>query len=161
MTPRKPREFTWKLFHGQVNVEKKLKVMRLSDGICKICQTHTEDFEHMVTHCNEIPRIWDKMYQIIQLVKPDFTFTGDIIYFGQTSDDPESNTVINTVISVARWHIWKRRCSNKYDNKLIPIDACLVNIMSNIFEHLTLLCKKPKFCEKTNTIRTWIKDQTV
>ena len=32
-TPRKPRNFTWKLFYGQINVEKRLKVMRLSDGV--------------------------------------------------------------------------------------------------------------------------------
>ena len=43
-TPRKPRNFVWKLFYGQVNVEKKLKIMKMSDGICKICQAHEEDF---------------------------------------------------------------------------------------------------------------------
>ena len=40
---RKALDFNWKLFHGQVNAETKLKAMGFSDGFCKICKIEQEN----------------------------------------------------------------------------------------------------------------------
>ena len=49
LLPRKVKDFNWKLFHGLINTEKRLKQMRYSDGICKICHTQSiEDIHHLM-----------------------------------------------------------------------------------------------------------------
>ena len=34
---KKCKDFNWKLFYGLVNTESKLKHMKYSDGLCKMC----------------------------------------------------------------------------------------------------------------------------
>ena len=51
LLPRKAKNYMWKLYYGLVYVEKKLKVIKLSDGNCRICLTEQEDFEHTIWQC--------------------------------------------------------------------------------------------------------------
>ena len=135
--------------------------MRLSDGVCKICQNHVEDFEHMAFLCRDIHKIWGDIFHILRLMKPDIIVSLDLICFGVTTEDTAINTIINSAISIARWQIWKRRCTNKYDQKLLPIDKCLSNIMQDIFEHKHILRKKQHHAALANTVIEWCKERDI
>ena len=128
--------------------------MRLSDGICKICLAHTEDFEHMVSKCQGINRVWALTTELIHKIVPNLVLTKEHMHFGLMSDDLEVNTLTNTILSITRWQIWKRRCTNKYDKKLIPIESCLSNIKSDVQEHMKILHKKSKYRDKAGLILT-------
>ena len=37
LTPSKENYISWKILHGFVDTDNKLKAMKLSDGLCKVC----------------------------------------------------------------------------------------------------------------------------
>ena len=155
-TPRKPREFGWKIFFNQVNVEKKLKLMRLSDGVCKMCLAHEEDLEHMLIGCQGLNVIWARIIPLIKIALPNILVTIDIFHFGLMSENKLMNTIVNTVLSIARWNIWKRRCTYKYDDKLISIESCLSIILKDIAQHLDILKKQNRFANEVSKIKDTI-----
>jgi hypothetical protein len=46
--PRKCIDFNWKLFHGKLSTETQLKRMKLSDGICSVCNNEFENADHLL-----------------------------------------------------------------------------------------------------------------
>ena len=151
--PRKPKEFAWKLFYNQISVEKKLKVMRLSDGVCKICRTSEEDLEHMMIGCENLNIIWARILPLIRLTLPGTIVTLDIFYFGLMTEDRTINTLVNTMLGITRWNIWKRRCTYRYDNKLKPVQCCLSTILKEILQHFNILEKQERFKAKASRLR--------
>ena len=66
LLPRKVKDFNWKLFHGLVNTETRLRQMKYSDGMCKICSTQcTEDIQYLLFACGENKTIWKIIDKII------------------------------------------------------------------------------------------------
>ena len=116
--------------------------MKLSNGLCKICQLVEEDFEHMISKCQGLNEIWEKIRNVLAITFPNIVLNNKVIFFGWTSDNNYNNTVVNTVVSIARWEIWKRRCKKRYDDKLITISSCQKRIHSGIREHLSILEKR-------------------
>ena len=65
--PRKVKDFNWKLFHGLIHTESRLKRMNYSDGICKMCNSgQIENLEHLLFGCTHNRQVWEKMERIIQ-----------------------------------------------------------------------------------------------
>jgi hypothetical protein len=50
LIPRKICDFNWRIFYGQVNTEKRLKIMNLSDRDCSVCKNEIENLEHLFIH---------------------------------------------------------------------------------------------------------------
>ena len=95
--------------------------------------------------CQGISVIWRAVTTILQTIIPDIEITKSLLHFGLMSDDRKINTVINTVVSITLWQIWKRRCKKRYDDILLPMEACLGIIKIEILEHLHILAKKKEF----------------
>ena len=57
--------FNLKVFYGVLPVEKRLRVMRKSDGVCKICCEDMEDAHHLFLKCNKLQGIWHKVESVI------------------------------------------------------------------------------------------------
>ena len=101
------------------------------------------------------------VFKILEIILPGITVSLDIICFGAMTDNTIVNTIANSIISIARWQIWKRRCSNKYDNTLLPIDVCLSNVMRGIFDHMHILRKKQNHTTLALTVIKWVKERDV
>ena len=99
----------------------------------------------MVINCRGLNVIWRNILQLLRFVIPRATITDYILFFGPTSEDLALNTLVNTILSITRWNIWKRRCTKKFDDKLKPIDSCLKTAFREIGEHLDILIKNPKY----------------
>ena len=66
LLPRKEKDFNWKLFHGLINTESRLKLINCSDGICKICNTgEIEDIDHLLIKCNTNMSLWKIIEKVI------------------------------------------------------------------------------------------------
>ena len=122
--PRYCTDFNWKIFHGQVNSESRLQRMSLSDGICKLCNTHVENMTHLLYGCEGIRDIWTEIEGIINafwggpgIILDEYCVFGGLL-------DIDSNDVgelANMILSITRWEIWKRRNINRFENVLVPI----------------------------------------
>ncbi len=146
LTPRSVLDFNWRLFHGQITTENKLKNMNLSDGKCCLCHKEGENVEHILYDCTDTIQCWNHVKNIID------RFTGDdlrldktVVLSGYLMMGNIFN-VINMVLSITRWIIWKRRCIMKYENEHISITELVKWIHKEISDHVQILniCMKKK-----------------
>ena len=63
---RKSQDFHWKVLHRTVFTESKLKLMKKSNGICKLCNVENETICHLIYECSMINYVWEKITNFIQ-----------------------------------------------------------------------------------------------
>ena len=86
---RKHLDFNWKLFHGLVNTEVKLKRMSYSDGICTVCKCSNEDIEHLLVDCKHVEEVWSFVETCFTQYSHDFnTLTRFMKILGILSKGP-------------------------------------------------------------------------
>ena len=113
MMPRKVLDFNWRIFHGQIVTEKRLASMKLSDGKCTSCKLEVEDVTHIFVKCPTYKTVWEyvisilKNFDIPQL--DEFNIIAGFLHEDALFD------IVNTLLSMTRWIIWKRRCSSKFE----------------------------------------------
>jgi len=145
--PRGCKDFNWKVFHGQINCESRLQRMSLSDGKCRICCVKVENMVHLLYECDGISEIWTDIEGIINDLIYDKNIKIDlfVIFPGLLDvNNEEESKLVNVILSITRWEIWKRRNLNRYENVIIPIPIIISRIRYNIKQHILLLAKTIK-----------------
>ena len=143
--PRKCKDFNFKLFHGKVNTGVRLKIMNLSSDICSVCNHNIEDTEHLIYRCENSRQIWLIIKEILSLtLKENFhvDILKSLIGIRQDATHNYDNTtlkLINVVLSITRFHIWKVRCSIKYGNEQVPLQKSKIQLKYSLSSHLFLL----------------------
>ena len=110
--PRDILDFNWRIFNGQVLTEKKLRLMKLSDGICSCCKVKEEDIFHLFIECTYFESTWIDTKLILNKIS-DTVIEIPNQLFGFLYDDCKYD-IMNMILSITRWYIWKHRCSIKY-----------------------------------------------
>ena len=125
LLPRKVKDFNWKLFHGLVNTESRLKQMKYSDGTCKMCSTQcTEDILHLLFACGKNKTIWKIIDKIILesfgcVINININEAISGYWNPGNVHSPIDVSLINVLLGICRYHIWKIRNSIKYGNEKI------------------------------------------
>ena len=83
--------------------------MKLSNGLCTSCNTDIEDVTHLFVKCPSYKPVWDYIEPVlnffgIKKLQP-FNMIAGFLYPDKKYD------IVNTLLSMARWVIWKRRCT--------------------------------------------------
>ena len=113
MMPRKVLDFNWRIFHGQIVTEKRLISMKLSDGKCTLCMSNVEDVTHLFVKCPSHKSLWKYVTLILKAFDiPELQEFNMIVGF---LDENAIFDIVNTILSMTRWIIWKRRCSSKFE----------------------------------------------
>ena len=60
--------------------------------------------------------------------------------------DEQNNFIINVLLSISRWKIWRRRNHIRYNNGDFPINKLIVKIKGELKTHLQLLARGKKLC---------------
>ena len=157
--PRKCKDFNWKLFHGLVNTESRLKNMRYSDGSCKSCTSGSiENMEHLLIHCKYNLHIWRRIENIVKVFL-DETYTLDtlevMLGYWNISENHFSTDIkiVNVIMGICRYHIWKMRNNIKYGNaEDIGYTRSVMFLKLSIESHFQLLTL-------SSTIKENIKDK--
>ena len=114
----------------------------LSDGICKMCSSHEENVEHLLYTCSKLSGIWEDIVQFINNVfETRITLNRFSVLAGILIND-ETNAVVNVVISIARFEIWKRRNVFRYENIFIDPLIIVAKIKFEVKWHFQILAKK-------------------
>ena len=146
--PRKCVDFNWKCFHGNIATETKLLKMKFSNGLCKLCEIDIENLEHLLFNCTKLKDIWKN---INEKVKPVCNYDIDrfVVMMGVHSKDANA-VIINMIVSISRWIIWKRRNLFKFQNEFTNAKKLYEWIEHEINEHCKVLikCKKVKKDQK-------------
>ena len=145
---RKALDFNWKLFHGQVNAETKLKAMGFSDGFCKICKIEQENTEHIFI-CKDIENFWSKLEETLEIIDMNLPITRFQQMVGVLNEG-YYNSIMNMILSMSRWEIWKRRCTYRYENRYLDEKCLTYVIFKRLVEHIQVLMKLNWVKEKTD-----------
>ena len=138
--PRKCKDFNWRIFYGQVNVETRLRRMNLSSGMCCICKTFEENLEHMMYHCQGIRSMWTEIESLLcKVLHHDFSICLLNVLLGHFDDDQFLSDVVNVLISIARWEIWKRRNHIRYEKYDFPVKNLTSKVKNEIKRHLQMI----------------------
>lgn len=118
--PRKVRIFQWKLLNSAVFTEQRLKECGLSNGMCLFCGGEEETSLHLVADCDSVREFWMCVITLIRKSVPKFEYNDEIVLLGCTKANCGSFSkteieIVNFLILMAKWIIWKRRCVYKYD----------------------------------------------
>lgn len=155
--PRKCLDFNWRIFHGQINTENRLKHMKFSNGMCCLCQLKNENIEHLLTDCIDVQTVWTNLENIIDYIfnmnKTLHKFDKIVGLLGEVQC--EKDEVINMMLSIARWLIWKRRCLFKFDDNYINQPTLLIWIKNEIKEHVKILLKS-EYVKKNSTLSKYL-----
>ena len=136
--PRKVKDFNWKIFYGQVNTEMRLKKMRYSDGLCTICKRNLENLEHLLVECNYLDFVWNRIEDVVKTIDANFKIDAFVKLCGYLTDCSQGK-LINLVISITRWEIWKLRNDCKYNGNEVIGKKAVETILMSIRNHASLL----------------------
>ena len=139
LLPRRCKDFNWRVFYGQVNTERRLLKMKMSDGICKICGSTFENLEHILIACQDLQVIWSTIEGIINKSFKCTLMLTRLNKMGVFMEESSTTDLVNVVLSICRWEIWKRRCTYKYDSVLYNVHECLKVILDKLLIHMNLL----------------------
>ena len=134
--PRKALDFNFRIFNGQVLMEKYLVKMKLSDGKCKCCNSIDADVLHLFVFCPYFDNVWDLVLKLLSEIGYESVVPFNRV-FGFLSNN-RSHDLANVILSWVRWLIWKRHCDIKKGNKLI-FNCVRDHFVISIKEHLSML----------------------
>merc|ERR1712004_604991 len=102
LIPRGVQVFNWRIFNNQVLTGNILRYMKFSEK-CSVCK------------CNDV--IEDRIHLFIVLNFGPLSVYDKIVGFYKKCNEVELK---NIIIGIARWRIWKRRCSYRMQKGYAP-----------------------------------------
>ena len=146
--PRQIQIFNWRIFHGQVLTGNILRYMKFSEkcSVCK-CNDVIEDRIHLFIECKSLKEIWefiDNMFSVLNF-KP-LSVYDKIVGFYKKCNEVELK---NIIIGIARWRIWKRRCSYRMQKGYAPRVSVLFQFKYDLKTHIDTLLES-KYATKMN-----------
>ena len=96
--------------------------MHLSDGVCWLCDKEAENLEHMLFKCSSISGLWEKVEKVCSdLLQTYSKITYKDIVFGTINTDANAQ-VLNVLIFICKWQIWKRRNNLVYEQEFVEVE---------------------------------------
>ena len=98
LLPTKICDFNCRGFNGVLPVENRLKSMRKSYGMCKICNCQAETLKHLFLECNNLGSIWNMVEHLLRAVlRMDILIDYETIILSKDGEEKNSD-VINMVV---------------------------------------------------------------
>ena len=150
MGHRKSLDFGWKILHGLVNCETRLQKMGYSDGRCKMCLTE-ENVLH-IFKCLHVSNVWLYINETFSIfLDRKFEINDFQLLIGFINGEKYCD-LLNTVLMIVRFEIWKSRCNNRYDDNPQYHRNLLSNVKLSLKNHLNILLVKYKKCDKISKL---------
>jgi exodeoxyribonuclease III len=131
---RKKIDFHWKTIHRAVFTEKRLKLMRKSNGICKLCYKEDETTLHLLYNCEKIHNLWTLLEEKITTVTGENVLLNEKhTLFGLYDSEYESSIkqIAEFMILETKWQIWKHRNNVKFGKKNVEANNTLFEKIVN------------------------------
>ena len=142
--PRNVADFNFKCVHGLNRTGIKLRAMKLGVGTCLTCRIRDENLEHILYECNNSSYIWSVVEKFLRNTFGDNSIivSKPEILTGFWSDIVSHRLLlINVIIGITKFHIWKMRNKIRYDFELIPLDKSIRILKWSLLNHITMLRK--------------------
>ena len=146
--PRSVQIFNWRIFHNQVLTGNILRYMKFSEkcSVCK-CNDVIEDRVHLFVDCESLKELWGFVNHIFIFLKFEpLSIYDKLIGFYKDCNNIELK---NVILGIARWRIWKRRCSYRMQKGYEPKVSVLFQFKYDLRTHIDTLLES-KYVAKIN-----------
>ena len=99
------------------------------------------EYVYLLVYCEMVTDIWEDISVMINEVFNIDLLLNDFHKIVGLLEIGTKNEVINMIISIVRWNIWKRRCDYKYDSTYTKTDSLICKIKNIIRQHIIILVK--------------------
>lgn len=112
----KLRSFQYRLFMHAIITNVHLKIWKIIDNdFCTFCKSERESILHLLCDCPCVKHLWKTIENWCNRIEPySCTFSKETIIFNSISNNPKS--VVNTIVLIAKYYIYKSRCFNNKPN---------------------------------------------
>ena len=108
--------------------------------ICSVCKAEKENLEHILTECKGVNDIWKWANAAIASLNGNTCQISKCEKITNYSRQAHQHQpIVDALIGITRYEIWKRRCTIKYDMKEVNIAATIASIKTNLQKHLYLI----------------------
>ena len=115
--------------------------MRKSDGVCKLCNQGVGNIEHLFVSCPKLGKFWEHLAECIEITMSNWIRVSlEIIVTGLTSDDADY-PVINMIVFICKWELWKQRNVYVFENNLISLEILWKVCKGHIQPHVGSILK--------------------
>ena len=145
--PRPVKDYNFKIIYNLVNTERKLFMMKFSNGKCINCKIHNENLEHLLFSCSNVKHIWHFISKVLKDIWPQVCI-GNIEAISGLWNGGVTNEIliINMILGIVRFHIWKIRNRIKFGHEeMTSLKSCTI-LKWELLQHLEML-KSNKKCE--------------
>ena len=127
----KIKEFQWKCNHNIIYTESRLRKMNLSNGRCHLCKESNiqEDLQHLFFKCIISNRFISNITILINTLNVGTVNLNEKNMMFGFNMGGKHELLLNTLIFISKWSIWKARNKVKYDK--IHINQ---NVLCNIWK---------------------------
>ena len=116
---KKAIDFHWKSLHRAIYTENRLSKMKRSNGLCKLCLTHTETLCHLLSECKIAYSVWRNVEKLLNhLTGYSLDLNKYNIIFG-VKEDKTYDTMYNFIVYNTKWCLWKNRNNVRYGKENI------------------------------------------
>ena len=125
--------FQWKFTYNIIYTKSRLRKINLSNGRCHLCKESNiqEDLQHLFLKCIISNRFISNITILINTLNVGtVNFNEKNMMFGFNMGD-KYELLLNTLIFISKWSIWKARNKVKYDK--IHINQ---NVLCNIWKQI-------------------------
>ena len=113
----KIKEFQWKCNHNIIYTESRLRKMNLSNGRCHLCKESNiqEDLQHLFFKCIISNRFISNITILINTLNVGTVNLNEKNMMFGFNMGGKHELLLNTLIFISKWSIWKARNKVKYD----------------------------------------------
>ena len=142
--PRPVKDFNWKIIYNLVNTNMRLRLMKLSQGKCDICKLEgkdvNENLEHLLATCPNSRRTWVFIQRVISSAfGEEITISREAILSGFRDDISDKFLILNMIMGIVRFNIWKIRNRIKLDFENFTFQKRTNILISELSRHFDLL----------------------
>ena len=143
MMPRNVADFNFKCIHGLNRTGMKLKAMKLGISKCLSCRASDENLEHIIYECNDGRIVWPIIEEILRKTFDNHvSMSKTVVLTGLFDVDISDKLLImNVVLCITRFHLWKIRNKIRYDFESVPTGKNIRILKWSLLNHISLLKK--------------------
>ncbi|GJX20147.1 RNA-directed DNA polymerase, eukaryota, reverse transcriptase zinc-binding domain protein [Tanacetum coccineum] len=146
MAPRSPELLRAVLGSLPVRVELDKKSIDLDSILCPSCDNVVESVDHCLVLCEEALSVWDRTFAWWGVGRVDaFTLNDMICHRGGVGMEKEARVLLEVVLLVAAYYIWKSRNLRVFKAKNESSSKVFQDIQIKMFEWINRRSKKHKF----------------
>ncbi|GJR84622.1 RNA-directed DNA polymerase, eukaryota, reverse transcriptase zinc-binding domain protein [Tanacetum coccineum] len=129
-----------------VRVELDKKSIDLDSILCPSCDNVVESVDHCLVLCEEALSVWDRTFAWWGVGRVDaFTLNDMICHRGGVGMEKEARVLLEVVLLVAAYYIWKSRNLRVFKAKNESSSKVFQDIQIKMFEWINRRSKKHKF----------------